>query len=177
MEEGHRRWAETVYLNQGVAAYEDLLRLPADKGALSIHWPTSLTLYYQNRLPMTGGVVLMDAWQEIPRSAITELLDTVRNRALNLALELKDEVGDDDAALKQHPQTTTALVERTVFQNVIGDVYIATDRASIQVQKNTLTPGDWTQLAKALDSAGIAPSEASSLTTIAVIVDADGTRR
>jgi hypothetical protein len=91
------------------------------------------------------------------------LLDTVRNRALNLALELKDEVGDDDAALKQHPQTTTALVERTVFQNVIGDVYIATDRASIQVQKNTLTPGDWTQLAKALDSAGIAPSEAQGL--------------
>ncbi len=67
---------------------------------------------------MSGGLQLVDAWQEIPRSAFTQLLDTVRNRALSLALELKDEVGDDEMALKQLSQTSIDKVEQTVVQQI-----------------------------------------------------------
>jgi hypothetical protein len=120
--------------------------------------------YYLNRLPMSGGLQLVDAWQEIPRSAITQLLDTVRNRALSLALELKDEVGDDDTALKQLSQTSTEKVEQTVIQQIFqGTVYLASGNVSMQIQNNTLIPGDWKQLAKTLNNAGIAPAAVDEL--------------
>lgn len=164
LDEGDRRYGQYVLLNQAVASYEDLLNLPAAKGTLTLHWSNSMIGYYMNRLPMSGNLQLVDAWQEIPRSAITQLLDTVRNRALSLALELKDEVGDDDIALKQLSQTSTEKVEQTVIQQIFqGTVYLASDNASMQIQNNTLIPGDWNQLAKTLNSAGIAPAAVDEL--------------
>jgi hypothetical protein len=165
-----RRYGEYVLLDQAVAAYEDLLRLPAATGTLTLHWSNAMIGYYMDRLPMSGDLQLVAAWQEIPRSAFTQLLDTVRNRALSLALELKDEVGDDDAALKQLPQKATETVERTVIQNIYGNVYNASGNASMQVQNNTLTPGDWEQLAKVLANAGIAQPEVKELSEA---IDAD----
>lgn len=110
LDEDDRHHAQYALLNQAVAAYEDLLRLSAVKGTLTLHWSNAMIGYYMDRLPMSGGLQLVDAWQEIPRSAFTQLLDTVRNRALSLALELKDEVGDDDTALKQLSQTSIEKV-------------------------------------------------------------------
>lgn len=164
LDEADRRHGQYVLLNQAVAAYEDLLRLPAVKGTLTLHWSNAMIGYYMDRLPMSAGLQLVDAWQEIPRSAITQLLDTVRNRALSLALELKDDVGDDDTALKQLSQTSTEKVERTVVQQIFqGTVYLASGNASMQVQNNTLTPRDWNQLAKILNDAGIAPTAVEEL--------------
>jgi hypothetical protein len=164
LDEGDRHHAQYALLNQAVAAYEDLLGLPAEKGTLRLPWSNGMIGYYMNRLPMSGGLQLVDAWQEIPRSAFTQLLDTVRNRALSLALELKDEVGDDDTALKQLSQTSTEKVEQTVVQQIFqGTVYLASGNASMQVQNNTLTPGDWNQLAKTLSNAGIASTAVEEL--------------
>lgn len=164
LDESDRRYAQYVLLNQAVAAYEDLLGLSAVKGTLTLHWPNAMIGYYMNRLPMRGDLQLVDAWQEIPRSAFTQLLDTVRNRALSLALELKDGGGDDDTALKQLSQTSTEKVEQTVVQQIFhGTVYLASGNASMQVQNNTLTPGDWNQLAKTLSNAGIAPTAVNEL--------------
>jgi hypothetical protein len=164
LDEADRCHAQYALLNQAVAAYEDLLRLPAVKGKLTLHWSNAMIGYYMNRLPMTGGLQLVEAWQEIPRSAFIQLLDTVRNRALSLALELKDEVGDDDTALKQLSQTSTEKVEQTVVQQIFhGTVYLASGNASMQIQNNTLTPGNWNQLAEALNNAGIAPTAVEEL--------------
>jgi hypothetical protein len=164
LDEDDRHHAQYALLNQAVAAYEDLLRLSAVKGMLTLHWSNNMIGYYMDRLPMNGGLQLVDAWQEIPRSAFTQLLDTVRNRALSLALELKDEVGEDDAALKQLSQTSNEKVEQTVVQQIFhGTVYLASGNASMQIQNNTLTPGDWNQLAKILSNAGIAPAAVDEL--------------
>lgn len=164
LDEADRRYAQYALLNQAVAAYEDLLALPAVKGELTLHWPNAMIGYYMDRLPMNDGYQLVDAWQVIPRSAFTQLLDTVRNRALSLALELRDEVGDDEKALKQLSQTSTDKVEQAVVQQIFqGTVYLASGNASIRVQNNSLTPGDWNQLAKILDYAGISPPDIEQL--------------
>jgi hypothetical protein len=34
-------------------------------------------------------------WEEIPRSALVGIVDTIRNRVLNMVLELKSEIGDN----------------------------------------------------------------------------------
>src|SRR5206468_10189529 len=57
-------------------------------------------------------------------------------------------------------------VEKTVNKQIFGGtVYVASDNASIQVQNNNLTPGDWNQLAKALTSAGISQDQVQELST------------
>ena len=55
LDEGDRHYAQYVLLNQAVAAYEDLLGLPAEKGTLTLHWSNGMIGYYMNRLPMSGG--------------------------------------------------------------------------------------------------------------------------
>ena len=161
LEEAHRCFAETVLLTQAIAAYEDMVNLPAE-GTLTIPWSETLALYYQRRIPNTKQMFLVNAWQEIPKSVVVELLDTVRNRVLSLALELKGEVGEAD--LTQPSAAATETIEKTVVQQIFGEtIYVASGQASIHVQNTTLTPGDWDQLAKTLGSSGIAPAEISDL--------------
>lgn len=163
LEEGHRKFAETVMLNQAIAAYEDAAKVP-NEGTLTLHWPNALTLYYRQRIPNNKGMVLIDAWQEIPKSTIIELLDTVRNRVLSLALELKDEVGVDEKELNHFSIEAPEAVEKTVVQQIFGGtVYVASDNASIQVQNTALTPGDWSELANALSAAGISKGQVEEL--------------
>jgi hypothetical protein len=114
-------------------------------------------------------MALVNAWQEFPKSAVVELLDTVRNRVLSLALELKGEVGEAD--LNQPSAEATETIDKTVVQQIFGEtIYVASGHASIQVQNTTLTPGDWNQLAKTLSNSGIAPAEVSELSK-AIAVD------
>ena len=55
-------------------------------------------------------------------------------------------------------------MQQTVVQQIFdGTVYLASGNASMQVQNNTLTPGDWNQLAKTLSNAGIAPTAVNEL--------------
>jgi hypothetical protein len=87
----YKGYAEQVYLMQSVSAYADVIKDPKGSGRLVFNWPPDLVLYYQNKLMQR--FILHAAWQEIPVSAVVELLDSVRNRTLNMALQLKDELG------------------------------------------------------------------------------------
>jgi hypothetical protein len=163
LEERHQQFAQSVMLIQAIAAYEEALQMPND-GHLTFPWPNTLTAYYQQRIPNNKGMVLIEAWQEIPRFTIVEVLDTVRTRVLSLALELKDEVGADEKELNQLSSKAPDTIENTVVQQIFGGtIYMASGNASMQVQNTTLTPGDWNQLAKILGGAGIAPAEVAEL--------------
>ena len=89
MEENHRWAAETVHLTQPVSAYEGMT-----SDTISYLWNPDMVLYYQDRfVPL---YVLVSAWQEVPKSAIDGVLDTIRTRVLNMALEIRAEVGESD---------------------------------------------------------------------------------
>lgn len=102
LEKEHRVYAETVHLTQAISAYEHAIApIPKDKDTdrVVIHWDNNLVLRYQEGL--IQGFALVSAWQEIPKSALIEVVDTVRNRVLNMALEIQAEVGETDADLKR----------------------------------------------------------------------------
>src|SRR6266480_933120 len=86
----HRDFGEVVYLTQAVSAYQDVSNDEHDN--ITFPWPSNLALLYQSRF-FQGRYVLVSAWQEISKSTIVELLDSIRNRTLNMALQLKDELG------------------------------------------------------------------------------------
>ena len=92
LEKKHREFAERVYLLQSVSAYVDVLKerdANPSGGSLSFPWNANMVAYYQDKL-MQGGFICHAAWQEVSASAVAEMLDTIRNRTLNMALQMKD---------------------------------------------------------------------------------------
>jgi hypothetical protein len=165
--EPQHRWAATeVVLTQGVGAYESVLS-EKESGTLQYPWQNDMVLYYQKKF--IPGYGLISAWQEIPRSAVAALLDTVRTRVLNMALEIKSEIGETDDDLKALTPANAKRVEQTIINNIYGgSVNISTGdstlNATIQQQQNILV-GDWEHLARVLRTAGISEGELKELST------------
>lgn len=60
------------------------------KGCLRYAWQSDMVAYYQQSF--ISECVRMSAWQEVPKTAIIGVLDTIRTRVLTLAIDIKDEV-------------------------------------------------------------------------------------
>lgn len=102
LEEKHREFAQRVYLLQSVSAYADVLKerdAKSSGGFLTMNWDPNMVGYYQDKL--IQDFICHSAWQEIPVSAVAEMLDTIRNRTLNMALQIKDELGTSYADLRR----------------------------------------------------------------------------
>jgi hypothetical protein len=156
----HRHFAESVILNQPIAAYEGH-KDPKNKSA--IEWPGNLVVLYQDKF-FDGDLALNRAWQEIPNSVMISLVETVRNKVLKFALELADEIGDQpEEKLSSVPaEKIDRLVNvqiyggQVIFANSTGD--IVTD-SSVKV-----VAGDLATLKAALKLAGASDEELKSLT-------------
>jgi hypothetical protein len=60
---------------------------------------------------------LVAAYQEITQGALVELVDAVRTRVLNMALEIQSEVGENDVDLKHiTPREAKKLDQAVVCQ-------------------------------------------------------------
>jgi hypothetical protein len=85
-----RKWVEDLRLFQPASSYE----FRPDKSAdASIPWPPLLTIMYQDQF--IASHTLLRAWQSLPGSVIVALLETVRNRVLRFALELRKTAGEN----------------------------------------------------------------------------------
>jgi hypothetical protein len=95
LKEHHRALVEIAHLRSPIASYQ--LGTKGNEGQWTIPWSPNLVAIYQAKF-YEAAYALASAWQELPTTFIAALLDTVRNRVLNLALELQEElgsVGDD----------------------------------------------------------------------------------
>jgi hypothetical protein len=165
LKEQHREFAETVYLAQSVSAYEDISKDPRSGGTLTFNWPSNLVVLYQDKL-MHNGFICHSAWQEIPVSALIELLDSVRNRTLNMALQLKDELGTSYSDLrKAKSQETETNIHSIIFQNTGGNTTVAFGNVNASGQGQTLIAvGDRGALDAVLIKAGLGKPQLDALT-------------
>lgn len=160
MEKPHRWAAETVRLTEPVSAYENCLQSP--KGhALMYEWNADLIGYYQSSF--IEGHALARAWQEVPFSAIAGVLDTIRTRVLNVALDIKKEIGESDSDLKKvelNPKEAEK-VNHIVINHIYGGTVFVGSEQQIRIQN--IAVGNWNDLNKALLAAGIGESEIGEL--------------
>ena len=164
LEEKHRHFATKVRLLQAIAAYEDLVKTATPEGKITTHWPSDLVLYYQKRIPLSETMYLVAAYQEIPKPTLVEVLDTVRNRVLNVTLEIQSEVGDQDEDLKHITPKSEEKIERYVSQQIFnGNVYVSSGQSSMTVQEQHIAAGNWEQLANVLRNSGVSQSDVRSL--------------
>jgi diguanylate cyclase (GGDEF)-like protein len=120
LEENHRAWAEIAHIVQPVGVLNDLMKADPSKDTLISHWPPNMVAYYSTKL--RHNCACHDAWQEIPRVAVIEILDAVRNMTLKMALEIREELGapyDDPSKIKT---AEFERVGRIVINNLVGDV-------------------------------------------------------
>ncbi|HEY4901310.1 MAG TPA: hypothetical protein VIH91_10885 [Terriglobales bacterium] len=165
LEPKHQRFAREVLLTQAISAYEDLVATKS-KGNFSISWPTNLVLYYQERIENSKNMNLVSAYQEVTRGALVEVVDSVRTRVLNMALEIQSEIGERDEDLKRMTPQSAQRVDQTIVQQIFGgNVYVATGQSSMSVQHQTIAVGDWAQLEQALRNTGLSQLEIEELST------------
>jgi hypothetical protein len=160
LDKEHRQWAETAYLTQAVSAYEDIPTSENKNTSVIIPWDNNLILRYQADL--IDGFALVSAWQEIPKSAVVELLDTIRNRTLNMALELKSEIGNNEDLGAATAQRVDSIVVNSIYGS---NVYLASGHANLNATtiQNFISAGDRNQLDGVLRNSGLSDSDLRAL--------------
>ena len=174
LEVKHRSWARAVFITQGASVLEDF-RNPSSPGKRTITypWPGDLVLYYQQKL--IDGYGLVSAWLELSESTIVEVLDTVRNRTLNMALQIKDELGTSYADLRRIQPGDAAKIQSIVFNNIGGNTNVAFG-GSVNARgqgQTVIAAGDRPVLDRVLSAAGLGREDLDGLTTA---MQADGVR-
>lgn len=86
--EKYREYVDTCYMSRGVSALEHLLR-NSNSSILYANWDHNLILLEGKKI--YKHATCLDAWQEIPTSAITEILEKVRNIILDFCLKINQE--------------------------------------------------------------------------------------
>ena len=160
MEKEHRWAAETVRLGEPVSAYENSLK-STDAHALTYQWPADMVVHYQQRFMPRHA--LATAWQDVPFSAIAGMLDTIRTRVLNIALDLKREIGVSDADLKKVELNSKEAekVNHIVINHIYGGTVYVADQQTINTQN--IAVGNWPDLEKALLAVGIQKGDIGEL--------------
>lgn len=166
MEKEHRWAAESVILGQPVSSYEVLAAEQHD-GTITFPWVNNMVLYYQRKF--LNGFALVSAWQEVSRSTVVGLLDTIRTRVLNMALEIQAEIGDNDQDLKKITPEESKKVDQTIITHIYGgNVYMSTGQSTmtastVQHTQQNIVAGDWEHLSQVLRSAGVSDPELDEL--------------
>jgi hypothetical protein len=164
LEEKHRHYAEKIELQQAVSAYEDLVSR-TESGTMFFEWPGNMVAYYQRKF-FTGNLALIKAWQEVPKNVIVQVLDTVRNRTLKMALELQSELGSQD--LTKITPAEVAQVDRTVVNNIYGGTNDFASGQSIlhantTISQNIICAGDKDELETVLRNSGVSDQDLKQL--------------
>ena len=91
LETHHRELLDPAILSEPLASYESTSATAQGKGELVLNWAPDLIVRYQAKF--IPGYALAQAWQELSHGVFIALVDSVRNRVLRFALELRDELG------------------------------------------------------------------------------------
>jgi hypothetical protein len=125
-------------------------------------WNPALTTKYQTKFFQDSDFVLNRAWQLIPGSILVALLDTVRNRVLRFALDLRGQLGPEIPTVEKLPKST---IDASVVNYIYaGNVLIASHAENVSQITHTIIPaGDSAALRSALVKLGITPDGIAQL--------------
>jgi hypothetical protein len=157
-----RHIATTAHCREPISAYVELLRGDR-KSDFQSPWPTDLVKHVATKI--YEHMSCLSAWREIPRGGIVAIVDTVRNRVLNFALEI--EAADPNAG-EASPSTQSVSPEKVtqVFHtNIYGGVgNLAAGSEGVTQQSATVVRhGDFASLQAYLAELGIADPEIHEL--------------
>jgi len=164
LEEKHKDFAQQVYLAQAISVYEDIARKEDDQGTIVFDWPANLVLYYQQRIKFNQPMALNHARQIVSKQSIIELVDTIRNRTLNMALELQTELGEQD--LKKITQAEKEQVDRTITTVIYGGTNVFASghsQVNADIRQQIISVGNRADLDAVLKRSGLSDEDLAEL--------------
>lgn len=158
-------------LRQPVAHYDDFLRLhPNDD--MRKPWPAdAVTAFRTIGYKIQRGQKMLAVWQIVPRAALLQVVEGVRNSALRFVLDIeKADLDHDGDRPKVAPETVRLLVQNN-FYGSGNNINIAGNDATFNHHGDiNVTAGDRESLFRALEAAGVGQDKRDEL---AVILDED----
>jgi hypothetical protein len=136
MEPEHRWAAQRIRLVEPVSSYEAMQGDP--KGHLIYSWRSDMVAYYEQSF--VEDCTLISAWQELPKTAIIGVLDTIRTRVLTMAIDIKDEFdasGVDLTHMKAGSEKAQKI-QQSIVNNVYGNLYMIAGDHVINTQNITV---------------------------------------
>lgn len=146
----------------GVSSLQDLVRSTVGSNPCQM-WPADVCAivgrgFYER-------MNLMQAWKEVPRNAVVGILDTVRNRVLNFALEIEAEnpkAGEHVGSVTPVPSAKVQQIFNNYISGNVGNIASGSDHftqsATIEVRNN-----NFDDLTNALAAIGMKADEISDL--------------
>lgn len=158
--EPFKKFAEDLVFYNGVRALESLIEDNSDKN--SILWPADMVAIVSDKI--YEDMVCISAWKSISRSKVEQILDTVRNRLLNVVLELREkypDINESNDALSKVPKEQVASIFNTYIlgsNNVVASGIDIEQNVSQKIIKN-----DIDGLLKYMKEIGVPAEDASQL--------------
>lgn len=168
--EPFKKFAEDLVFYNGVRALESLIEDNSDKN--SILWPADMVAIVSDKI--YEDMVCISAWKSISRSKVEQILDTVRNRLLNVVLELREkypDINESNDALSKVPKEQVASIFNTYIlgsNNVVASGIDIEQNVSQKIIKN-----DIDGLLQYMKEIGVPAEDASQLK---IAIEEDGPR-
>lgn len=160
--EEFRDMVRNVYLMEGIGAYCDLLQHESDNGTFSVSWPADI-------YPLVGTKIyermnLMQAWQELGRGSVVNVIETVKTRILNFVLELESELPDIDSPQNSESAEKEKVqhIFNTYITGNVGNIASGSSDFSQEAEIH-VSQGDKESLSEFLKSNGVTSDDASQL--------------
>ena len=148
----------TARMDQPISQYEELLQ-GSSTDAFQMPWPQELALRYG---PKVSPIQCLKMWQELPRSAVAGLVDTVKTRVLSMVLDIEMEnpaAGEIAGSAQPISESKVAQIFNTnIYGGQVGNVAAGSSGVTQQVGDQVVA-GDLASLKKYLGSIGVTDPE------------------
>ena len=160
LDEPLRHWANMAYLSAPIISYDIGKDNEGKPNGGRVQWPADLVGLYEDRF--IQGWNLIRASQQIPGTIFAAILDTVRTRILQLALELKGAMTDETNDVGKLPPTK---VDQSVVNHIYGGnvVVAATAENFSQLHNISVVQNDLGSLLSALKELGLLEEDTKRL--------------
>ncbi|MCJ7791600.1 MAG: hypothetical protein MUP49_04245 [Dehalococcoidia bacterium] len=129
--EKYREAISTLYLTEPISYYSSLIAQFSGEPTINWGWNPDFIAYLRDKI--LSRFQLTSAWQSISTSSLVALIDTVKNRVLNLVLEIEavaPNAGEPSKGEKPIPEERVQQVFNTVILG--GSAQIAAGNQTIK---------------------------------------------
>jgi hypothetical protein len=157
-----REFITHSYLIDPISSYVSLIETEKDNNAQE-PWPPDITARYGDQ--MMSNMNCLKAWKLIPRNSLVGLVDTIKTKTLNFALEI-EAVAPDAGEASINSETIPKEKVTQIFNTYItGNVQNVATGSSNFTQKGqfTIVQGDFESLSSFLKSKGVQQEDVDSL--------------
>jgi hypothetical protein len=154
-----KEWASNIIMAKGIGELESMLK--ADSDSFQIKWPQEAILLSRDKIKMSNGMILVDAYQPVPKIFIAGIIDNIKNKLLDFILDLEGlDINIADTVNKQKEKDKI----RNLFNiNIYGNDNIVTSGENVSQNIEQVKPDDINSLLQYINSLGIDKEDILSL--------------